>query len=749
MDSIKTKLRLGILKQKSHTVLHRYRNDGFQGVLSYLQKGVKKRFTNYAKRNHRIAADILMVSIDEPLLDRYRTDHMIEQFKSTETTVDKIYYYELTQDHARRYNTFIFYRCPWREEFDGFFKEAKKRNKTLIYTVDDLVIDTKYTNNLPVIKEMNDQDKKLYDSGVNGHKKVMEHCEYAIVTTTQLAKEIKKYKNIKDVFINKNTMSEEMIFCSNKAIEKVKKENEKVIIGYFSGTATHNEDFKIVAPALVEILNKYDNTYVKLTGRVDAPDQLKTHEDRIIYAPYVDWRKLPFELRECDITLAPLVDTIFNRAKSEIKWAESSLVGVPVVASDVGAFKENIPDGAGLLVNNTPESWFWAIDSLVENEKLRKKIGAKSREFVLENYKTIGKNAIDMKNFIKSISPKVIGFASVSFAAASGGNVVIKKHMDILREAGYIVYGIETMEYKENDKWRNLNRDDDKKYDIFRINSTRKADRIALGISFDRLIATFWPSVDFVDSYQHMNKEAEKLYLVQGMEANFYAETDEARVKAMATYSNPRLRPVTISKWCQAWLKSDFGRIAKYAPNGIDIDKYEYRKRNFLGQKIRVLVEGDSDSEYKNVDESFIITNNLDREKYEVSYLSNNTRPKDWYLLDSVYLGVPSAEVGKIYEKHDILVKSSMLESFSLPPLEMMAVGGVSVLVKNDGNSEYIQDELNALYYEQGNIEDALAKIEKIVLDSKKYKLIAENGRKTAESRDWGLLNKSILELYE
>src|SRR5690606_31084929 len=129
--------------------------------------------------------------------------------------------------------------------------------------------------------------------------------------------------------------------------------------------------------------------YIKLTGRIDAPDVFRGYEDRLLYTPLVDWRRLPLEMRECHITLSPLVDTLFNLAKSELKWADSSLVEVPVVASNIGACKEVVKNHeTGLLVENTDEDWFEGINMLVKDEKLRQKIGMQAREDVVENYKT-------------------------------------------------------------------------------------------------------------------------------------------------------------------------------------------------------------------------------------------------------------------------------------------------------------------------------------------------------------------------
>lgn len=745
----KTRIRTRIrgLRKKMKTAMYMYRTNGAQGFFLYVKEGLHKRL--HKSTPVEAAGDVLLISINDELLDRYRTDHMYEALESAGVSVGKVFYYELKPEHIKRYNVFIFYRCPWIPEFEDIFKQIHAANKVSMYAVDDLVIDRKYTDTLPVVQALVPEDREVYDDGVNRHGKLMKHCDYAITTTNGLAQELRNYKNFKDIYIDRNSMSEEMIYYSDKAIDEVKKDDSKIIIGYFSGTNTHNEDFQMVAPALIRTLEKYDNVYIKLAGRLDAPEALKEYKDRLIYTPYVSWKRLPYELRECDITLSPLIDSVFNRAKSENKWSESSLVEVATVASDVGAFKDAVVNGkTGILVKNTSEAWFDGISRLVEDREKREMIAKHAREHVLKEYRTTGKRAVKLKEFIESVTPPVIAFGGINISAISGGNMVVKKHMDLLREAGNIVYGVESMDYHENDQWQKNNRQDDKIYDIFRINSYRKADKVDLRMHFDRFVATFWGSVEMVDSYRYMKMKSKKLYLVQGMEAGFYKSDDPLRRAVMATYRNSRLEPITISKWCQAWLKDDFDRDARYAPNGIDLDYFKYCKRNFKNRKVKVLVEGDSASDYKRVDESFTITNKLDPSKFEISYLSYNAEPKDRYRVDHKYIKIPFDKVGDIYAQHDILVKSSVLESFSYPPLEMMATGGMSVLVRNGGNAEYVIDGKNALYYIAKNIDQAVESIQSVVADGDRFTKIAKNGRATAEERSWKNLEKQIINLY-
>lgn len=55
--------------------------------------------------------------------------------------------------------------------------------------------------------------------------------------------------------------------------------------------------------------------------------------------------------------------------------------------------------------------------------------------------------------------------------------------------------------------------------------------------------------------------------------------------------------------------------------------------------------------------------------------------------------------MGEVYASCDILIKTSLLESFSYPPLEMMATGGIAIVLPNDGNVEYLKDGENCLLY--------------------------------------------------
>lgn len=273
-----------------------------------------------------------------------------------------------------------------------------------------------------------------------------------------------------------------------------------------------------------------------------------------------------------------------------------------------------------------------------------------------------------------------------------------------------------------------------------------KMDDCPFHATIDVGVATLWDTLDFLNRYPKMKK---KKYLVQNLETDFYLAGDPLRLQANATYfDNNGVEYMTISPWCKNWLKERFGRDCDSVPNGLELEAFAPVERDFSKGKIRVLIEGDCDSEYKNVDESFRIVQLLDPDKFEIWYMTYTGTKKDWYRVDNFLGSVPHEQVADIYRQCHILLKTSVLESFSYPPLEMMATGGFVVAVPNDGNAEFVSHGVNCLTYEQGDIEAGAQAINDIADCPELRARLYKGGLETAKVRDWATLEAQIVEMY-
>lgn len=703
----------------------------------FINKSIKEKKIKYLKNELRFTKDVLFINGCDPNKlphpYRYRVLHQMEQLEAGFLECDQIFYLKIQPNIVRYYRIIIIFRCPWTKKIGEAINFAKSLNKIVIFDIDDLVIDTKYTNNISFLKTLSKKQKELYNYGVKRMGKTLKYCHGAITTTETLAKELKHY--VSHVFINHNVASEEMWRLSQDALnkKKINRKNAQIIIGYFSGSITHNPDLEMIIPALSKILKEYKNVQLLLMGELSFNNFTNKFPSQISIKKFIDWKKLPEIISNIDINIAPIENTTFNWAKSENKWVEAALVKVPTVASNCGIFKKIIKQNETGLLCSDLKDWYISLKTLINNKNLRKIIGNNAYHICKEEYNTIYNNK-NLVNYINSISNKHIGFFLPSLQI-SGGVYVAVKHALILKEQGWDVDLIVPREKKLILEFEG------------HILNVLSLNKVKINSQYDIIVATMFPTLFKVNKYYKAKKH---YYLVQNYETNFFSYKNSLRIEAEKTYSYPfDVNYITISKWCQSWLLQKYNKISSYIPNGIDFDNIKYHRRDFNNNnKVRILIEGDSTSFYKNVDESFKIIEKLDKNKFEIWYLSYKGKPKNWYYINKFFYKIPHEKVIQIYYESDILLKSSILESFSYPPLEMMATGGYSIVAPNEGNKEYLKDRENCLFYKLGDINDGIKNINILISDKALQENLFKNGLETARKRNWNNLRNQIIDLY-
>ncbi|MDD7220240.1 MAG: glycosyltransferase [Blautia sp.] len=699
-------------------------------AIRYLKRAGKER--EFQQQKSRVYRDILFISgcnENLPHPHRYRVLHQMEQLQAGGYTCDSVYFEEISISMVRCYSAFIIFRCPLTDKLSGFVQKAKLLHKPVWYDVDDLVIDTVYTDQIPWLSSMNELERNAYDENVRRMGKMLSLCDAAITTTKALAEELKKY--VPEVLINRNCASDEMLGLSEKALAEKKRTSSRIVLGYFSGSSTHLDDFELILPVLSCIMKKYETVNMLIMGIMDMPSELEEFGDRIHRVEFMDYRKLPEWIASVDINLAPLNDTIFNRAKSENKWTEAALVQVVTVASRLGAFQEKIRDGIDGILCGSQQEWFERLCDLVEHPVKRAEIADNAYQRCRRECVTL-MNSTNLCEWVKEHMTRCCGFILPALSI-SGGIRVALTHAEMLYEEGA---QISLFLLDGEDEWYK------DKACVFPVLS---ADQEKMQGQLDLAVATMWNTVDFLD---HSAKIRKKIYLVQNYEVEFYPPGSPYRIPAAATYGkNDRIFYLTISKWCVKWLKDQYHVDAEYIPNGIFPDQYHAHRRKMSG-KIRILIEGDCNAKHKNVDESFAVVERLDPEEFEIWYMSYNGTPKDWYRVDRFLHQIPYEQTPDVYAECDILLKTSLLESFSYPPLEMMASGGFVVAVLNDGNQEYLEGEKNCLLYARGDIEQAINNIFRLKNDAKLRDTLYQGGLETVKKRSWDIIRPKVLEKY-
>ncbi len=161
-----------------------------------------------------------------------------------------------------------------------------------------------------------------------------------------------------------------------------------VTIGYMGGHS-HRPDLLYVQPALQNILDKYRPRVSFRFWGIEAPPGLAEFSQVDWYPPrsylYQDFADY-FLTQAVDILIAPLVDTLFNRCKSSVKYFEYTALGAPGVFSRLPPYEQVITQGVNGFLAGTLEEWEQSLSRLVEDQALRHAIAVNAQDEVRSHW---------------------------------------------------------------------------------------------------------------------------------------------------------------------------------------------------------------------------------------------------------------------------------------------------------------------------------------------------------------------------
>jgi glycosyltransferase involved in cell wall biosynthesis len=217
-------------------------------------------------------------------------------------------------------------------------------------------------------------------------------------------------------------------------VKPKKKVDDRILIGFY-GTNTHVVDMfdPGFQRAMSRILKEFPNVYFKTVGFM-LPQMKTWYKKQYLFQngePDFDkWLTVWGEfMGECDIVVAPLIQTDFNRCKSGIKYLEYSAAKKPGVYQDIRQYQElvGVTNARGFLAGSEA-SWYAHLKRLIESEELRKQVGEAAYTFVKEKQSMEG-NVEVYADYIKWV---------IADFAKTGGYSNLKEAGFILPEGGVL-----------------------------------------------------------------------------------------------------------------------------------------------------------------------------------------------------------------------------------------------------------------------------------------------------------------------
>jgi len=367
-------------------------------------RGGKRAAGSFFKLFGRVGSgDILFVSSGVGDSAKYRSERQAEElrlhgFKCAVTVQDN----PLLPRYSDRFQIFIFQKTIFSKSVEKLIKKIKAQKKEIIFETDDLVYDPEYIRQMDFFQKLNSLEKKQFETGVGSEILSDEYVKTCVVATAYLAEKLEKYD--KQVFVSKNKLSNYDTEVAQKMYDKKFQTNdEKIKIAYFSGTASHDKDFETVKRVLVGILEKYSKTQLHLFGPLEIEDVYERFGERVKKHHFAPWEKHLENISGVDINIAPLeIGNPFCESKSELKFIEAGIVGVPTIATATQTFRDAIRDGVDGFVAGDDEEWTEKLEKLILDRDLRASMGQKAREKVLREYTNKNSRNEEYYEYLKS-----------------------------------------------------------------------------------------------------------------------------------------------------------------------------------------------------------------------------------------------------------------------------------------------------------------------------------------------------------
>lgn len=278
------------------------------------------------------------------------------------------------------------------DDYEHVVSRAHTAHKPVVMDLDDLLFEL--PNNHP------DRHSYYYTDALLPMLQAVMEADLVTVATPALREYLQRFnENIK---IFPNYLNDAWWRLNEPP--KNEASDGSIIIGYMGGH-THKPDLEFILPALESIYKKYQPKVRFHFWGIDAPQEL-TAFSQVDWCPpksyaYHDFASY-FQTQTADIMIAPLVDSVFNRCKSCIKYLEYGSLGIPGIYSRVTPYASVIDDGVDGILATSLDEWERSLSMLIEDPSLRREIALNAQKKISKNW-LLSRNAVRLSKIYKEV----------------------------------------------------------------------------------------------------------------------------------------------------------------------------------------------------------------------------------------------------------------------------------------------------------------------------------------------------------
>jgi len=276
------------------------------------------------------------------------------------------------------HDVLLLYRVPDGDWIRHLLGRAAALGRPTVFAVDDLIV-VPDLGDPPLLDRRSDAERRLWHDGIRRYRRTLDACDALLATTAPIAA-VGSGLALPTALHRQGVSAVELALGAAARTARPAAAADRPRLGYFSGTATHDDDFATVAAPLAAVLARRADLELLVVGPVTLPAALAPYADRVVRHGLVGWAELPALVATCAASLAPLAwRSPFVAAKGAVKYLEAATVSVPVIASPTDAFRDAVRDGVTGWIAADDAAWEHALDAVVTHPERAAHVGATAR----------------------------------------------------------------------------------------------------------------------------------------------------------------------------------------------------------------------------------------------------------------------------------------------------------------------------------------------------------------------------------
>jgi GT2 family glycosyltransferase/glycosyltransferase involved in cell wall biosynthesis len=281
------------------------------------------------------------------------------------------------------------------ESYEQIIEIARKEEKPVVYDLDDLLL--YLPENHP------DRQSAYYSSSLLPMFQALMEADLVSVSTPKLRDFVINYNA--NVAVLPNYFDDHLWQLKPPVLKT--SEHEPLTIGYMGGNS-HTPDIEYITPVLLDLIKRYPKKIRFQFWGLQPPDEVGSFI-QVQWSPVPSYRYKDFatffQTQTADIFIAPLIDNLFNRCKSPIKFFEYGALGVPGVFSRLETYTDVITHGHNGLLAASLDEWTNCLIQLIEDEELRFHYAKNAQETIRSNW-LLSQNSYQWPETYQSVSAK-------------------------------------------------------------------------------------------------------------------------------------------------------------------------------------------------------------------------------------------------------------------------------------------------------------------------------------------------------